>query len=145
MGMPVAPTYDQDGWRARTNVPDPTGVNTAFDAGDAAEDIDWTQDTDVLFRARVIVKQTNAAATSHADMATEFTLQYNNGDVEWLNVGAVGGGTEDVDFANASGFADGDDTTSLLTTDTNNFVTGDGVENDTVSDNRTCRDYPRFV
>jgi hypothetical protein len=136
MGMPEPPSYAQDGFRARTNVPDPSGINTAFDAGDAGWDVDWTQDTDELFRVRIIVKQTNAIADVTGDLATEFILQYNNGGAGWNNVGAVGGDTEDVQFIAASGFADGDNTTQL-DPGGGSFVTGDGMENDTKSDTIT--------
>jgi len=132
MGMPVAPSFDQDGWRARTNVPDPSGVNTAFDGGDAAKDADWTQDTDELFRVRFVIKQTDNSAVSDSNTTTEFILQYNNTGAGWNNVGAVGGGTADVDFVSATGFADGDNTTQVI--DSGTFVTGDGKETDTRTD-----------
>lgn len=137
MGMPVAPAFDQDGWRTRTNVPDPSGVNAAYDGGDDAANTDWTQDADVLFRTRLVVKQTVSTAINHADLITNFILQYNNTTAGsgWVNVGAVGGDVEDVQFIAASGFADGDNTTQLVGGGT--FVTGDGVENDTASDNVT--------
>lgn len=135
MGKPVAPTYDQDGFRARTNVKDPAGVNAAFDAGDAAKDADWTQDVDELIRVRLVVKQTNAAAANHDDLITEFILQYNNGGAGWNNVGAVGADVEDVQFIAATGFADGDDTTQVIGAGT--FVTGDSIEVDSPSDSVT--------
>ncbi len=140
MGMPVAPTFDQDGWRARTSVTDPSGVNTAFDAGDAAKDADWTQVVDQLIRVRFVVKQTNSAAEAHGDMATEFILQYNNSGAGWLDVGAVGGGTEDVDFVAATGFTDGDNTTDVIGGAGGSFRTGDSMETDTPSDTVTFTD-----
>jgi hypothetical protein len=87
MGMPVAPTFDIDGYRARTNVKDPTGVDAAFDAGDAAFNTTWTQPVDELIRVRFVIKQTNAAAESHSDLTTNFILQYENTTqgTGWLN------------------------------------------------------------
>lgn len=41
-------------------------------------------------------------------------------------MGGIGVGSEDVDFANATGFADGDNTTQLI--GAGSFVTGDGLE-----------------
>jgi len=138
MGMPVAPTFDQDGYRGRTNVTDPTGVDTAFDAGDTAKDTNFTWDVDTLLRMRFVVKQTNSSATTHGDLITEFILQYNNGGVGWNDVGTVGGGTEDVDFVSASGFADGDNTGQVIGSGSN--VTGDSMETNTASDSITFTD-----
>lgn len=129
MGMPQAPSFDQDGWRARTNVPDPSGINAAFDVGDASKDADWTQDTDILFRVRFVIKQTDATAASHSNIITQFILQYNNSTAGWNDVGAVGGGTEDVDFILADGFTDGDNTTQVI--DSGTFRTGKGKETNT--------------
>lgn len=128
MGMPVLPLFDYDGFRVRDNVTDPSGVNAAFDGGDTALNTDWTQTVDELFRFRSLIKQTEAALEA-SDNVTELLLQYENNTAAagvWNAVGAVGGGTEDVDFVSATGFADGDNTTQILGAGT--FVTGDGME-----------------
>ena len=127
MGMPVAPTFDQDGFRFRDNVPDPSGVDAAFDAGDTAANSNPTLEVDTLYRVRLLVKQTNGSAVNHADLTTEFLIQYNNGGAGWNDFGAVGGGTEDIDFASATGFADGDNTTTQRL-GSGTQVTGDGME-----------------
>jgi hypothetical protein len=134
--MPENPSYDQDGFRARTSVKDPTGVNTAFDAGDAAEDTDWSQNVDELIRVRLVVRQTNGAADVTGDLATEFLLQYRTNSGTWTDVGAVGGDVEDVQYIASSGFADHDNTTELLTT-FGTFATGDGLETNVATDTIT--------
>jgi hypothetical protein len=138
MGMPVAPAYTFNGFRARTNVTDPSGVNTAFDAGDTALNTNWTQTVDELIRWRGVIQQTVAGATAHADLITNFVLQYNNGGAGWNNVGAVGADVEDVQFIAATGFADGDNTTQVI--GSGSFVTGDSMENDTPSDDVSFTD-----
>ena len=104
MGMPEAPSYAQDGWRARTNVTDPSGINAAFDAGDVAVDTNWTQLTDTLFRVRIRIKQTNSIADVTGDLATELLGQYNNNGAGWNTIGAVGADVEDVQYAASTGF-----------------------------------------
>ena len=132
MGMPVEPTFDQDGFRGRTNVPDPSGLNAAFDGSDAAKDADFSYDVDTILRLRLVIKQTNAATTNAIDSTTEFIFQYNNTGAGWINIGAVGGGSEDVDFVASTGFADHDNTTQLFGSAT--FETGDGLETNAISD-----------
>ena len=138
MGMPIAPTYDQDGFRGRTNVPDPSGINAVFDGSDAAKDTNFSFDVDTIFRLRLVIKQTNVLAEAHDDLTTEFIFQYNNSGVEWLDIGAVGGGSEDVDFVASTGFADHDNTTQVIGAGT--FVVGDGLETNAISDSVTFTD-----
>ena len=119
MGHVVNGTYDQDGWRARTNVKDPSGVNAAFDSGDAAKDADWTQAVDELFRVRFIIKQTTS--TADANLQKQFRLEYNINGTGWnpvTNSSAV--------FAKDANFTNHDDTTQLIGSGT--FVTGDGID-----------------
>lgn len=130
MGMPVEPVYDHGAYRARTNDPDPSGVDAAFDAGDVAQDTPWTQDVDTLIRVRMRVDQTEATAVNNVNMATEFLLQYENNTADpgtWNDVGAVGGDVEDVQYIAATGFANGDNTTTARIGATS-LVTGDGRE-----------------
>ncbi len=126
MGQPVAPNFDWDGYRGRTAVPDPSGVDAAFDGSDVAANTGWTQTVDQLIRVRAVIKQTVTGIVNHANTSTEFLLQYNNSSAGWLDVGVVGGGSEDVDFASATGFADTDATAGLLGGGTN--VAGQGME-----------------
>ncbi len=137
MGQPVAPLYDLDGFRGRDNVPDPSGVDAAFDAGDTAFNTGWTQTTGQLIRFRMVVKQTVGTAVNHNNLVTEFILQYENATAGggFLDVGAVGGGSEDVDFAAATGFADGDNTAQVIGSGTN--VAGDSMETNAASDSIT--------
>lgn len=106
MGMPVAPTFvfPTNGFRFRDNVPDPSSADAAFDAGDAAAGTDLTLLVDTLMRVRILLQQTNAAATStHADMDQEFNIQYRintgGGFGSWTNIGAIGTTAEAVIFA----------------------------------------------
>lgn len=124
MGKPVAPAFDQDAFRARTNVPNPL-LNAAFDAGDAALNANWAQDVDVLIRVRFVIQQTVAGASNHDNTDTEFLLQYNKNGGGWNDVAAIGADTDPVQYMNAV-FTDGDNTTQLLGSGT--FVAGDGVE-----------------
>lgn len=115
MGKPIAPVFDQDGFRGRDNVPDPSGVDAAFDAGDTAANTNFSYDADTILRMRLVVKQTEATAINHDALITEFIIQYDiDQAASWSDVGAVGGGTEGVDFIEATGFADGENTTLLL-------------------------------
>lgn len=139
MGMPVAPAFDFDTFRARTNVPDPSGVDAVFDAGDAIAGADWTQTVDQLIRIRVLVQQTNVLAENHDAQTTEFLLQYNNSGVEWLAVGAVGADVEDVQYIAATGFANGDNTTTARL-GSGTLVTGDGREVAGATDSVTFTD-----
>ena len=131
MGKAVQALYDQDSFRGRTNVPDPSGVNAAFDAGDAGVNDNWTQDVDTLFRIRFLIQQT--VATANNNIATEFLVQYNKNGGGWTDVAVQSAVTDAVRYANGD-FADGDDTTQLV--GSGSFVTGDGVEvtpTDTIS------------
>ncbi len=128
MGMPVEPVYDQTDFRARTAVPDPSGIDAAFDGSDVAVNTDWDQLIDELIRVRFVVKQTEALAINSSDLTTAFLLQYENvTDVSgWVTVGAVGGDVEDVQYIAATGFANHDNTAGLLGAGTN--IAGDGLE-----------------
>lgn len=138
MGMPENPVYVQNGNRWRDNVPDPSGVNTAFDGGDAAAQAtvsDYPVDT--LIRGRIVIQQTSAIYTSQpTDGQTEFIVQFDtNGNDTWVDVGAVGADAVAIDFISASGFADGDDTTQLV--GGGSFDTGDSMETNVKSDTIT--------
>lgn len=135
MGMPEAPVYDLEEFRARTSVPDPSGINTAFDGSDAALNADWSQPVDQLIRIRFTIDQENAIADVTDDLATEFILQYNNSGGGWNTVGAVGADVEDVQYIAAIGFADHDNTTQVIGAGT--FVTGDGLETNVATDTVT--------
>ncbi|NOR90829.1 MAG: hypothetical protein GQ524_11325 [Anaerolineales bacterium] len=124
MGKAVVAVYTQIGFRARTNVPDPAALNTAFSAGDASLNSDFTWDVDTLIRVRFIVSQSELTANNN--MATEFALQYNRNATTWEPIGAIGGGTEAVDYAN-SNFTDGDNCTQLLSSPFP-YISGDGME-----------------
>lgn len=125
MGKPVEAAYDQATFRARTAVPDPAGVNTVFDGGDAAANANWVQAVDTIFRIRFVIQQTAAAANQN--LATEFALQYNYDGGGWNPVVAQGADTDPVQYVNATGMADGDNTTQILGGG-GTFITGDGVE-----------------
>lgn len=122
----VLPNYDQQAFRFRDGVPDPSGVNAAFDASDSAKNADTSLLIDTLYRVRFVVQQTNKSADDADDLATEFRLQYNNvtSGSGWANVGDEGTGTEGVEFDTPSGFGEGDATTQLLGTGT--FISGRG-------------------
>ena len=139
MGMPIAPTFDQGAYRWRDSVPDPSGVDAAFDAGDTAINTSADLDTDTLYRLRIRIDQTNASATTHDALTTEFLIQYNNGGAGWNDLGAVGADVEDVQYASATGFADGDNTTTSRLSATS-LVTGDGMEVAGASDSVTFTD-----
>ena len=141
MGMPVEPVFSQLTFRGRSSVPNPTGINAAFDAGDPAIGGDWTQDADTVFRVRFVILQSIILAANSADMTQEFALQYNYDGGGWNPVVAQGAGTDPVQFADGD-FADGDDTTQLV--GSAQFVTGDGVEV-TPSDTITFTDEPGVV
>lgn len=126
MGKPVDAAYDQDAFRGRTNVADPSGVNAAYDPGDAAINTNWTQLVDVLFRLRYVIQQT--VANANAGLTPTFSLQFNRNGTGWVAVGAQGAPSVAVRYADAAGFADADNTTQLL--GGGSFVTGDGVEVD---------------
>jgi hypothetical protein len=120
-----APTYSQAYYRFRDNVPDPTGVDAAFDAGDTAENNGATITTDSQFRLRIAIEQTNAEAyPSTGDLTTEFLLQYNH---EGGGYNTVTGSTP-VQFALCSGFANHDNTTTKRLSSANTLYTGDGLE-----------------
>ncbi len=131
MGQPVQPIFDFDGFRGRSAVPDPSGVDAAFDGSDVAANTGWDQDVDVLIRIRMLIKQTDAGMVNNTNTETEFILQYENFTQDagnWIDVGAVGGGTEDVDFVSATGFVDRVASEQLL--GSGNNVIGDGLETD---------------
>ena len=123
MGMPVAPTFDQDKFRARTAVPGPPDHDDAFDSGDAAADTNWSQPVDQQIRVRFVIQQTNAAAESHANLITNFLLQYNTNSGGWNEVGVHDADVEDVQFYDQTSISDGDPTeTQILGSGT--FVNG---------------------
>lgn len=129
MGMPVQEVLDLDSWRPRDNVPDPSGVDAAFDAGDTAANTAISYDVDTLLRIRFVIQQTEVTMICGDGNPTEFLIQYENNTQAagtWIAVGAVGGGSEDVDFDSATGFADDDTTGQLLGSGTN--VGGFGME-----------------
>ena len=136
MGVMVAPLYDQDSFRVRDNVIDPSGIDAVFDVGDSAKNADWTQLVDTLFRVRFLIQQTDAAANVIANLATEFALQWQNTTqaTGWSSV--FGGMNNHVGMSLSSGFADHDNiVTSRL--GSGSLVTGDGLETDTITDTVT--------
>ncbi len=125
----IAPEFDGDGFRWRDNVPDPSGVDAAFDAGDSAAGTDITWDVDTLIRLRMLIKQIIAKAGGHADMATSFLFQYNNvtQGSGWLTLGDEGTSVEDVICSLATGFVDSDNTT-VQRVGSGTFVNGESAE-----------------
>jgi hypothetical protein len=141
MGMPVEPVFSQLNFRGRTSVQNPTGINTAFDAGDAAAGADWTQDADTIFRVRYVILQSEITTANSVNTTQEFGLEYNYNGGGWTPVAAQGANTDPVQYADGD-FADGADTTQLI--GSAQFVTGDGVEV-TPSDTITFTDEPGVV
>jgi hypothetical protein len=125
MGMPEEPAYDQDAFRGRVAVPNPTGINAAFNGSDPATNANFTMDVDTTFRIRFVIQQTVAIAINTNNQATEFALQFNLAGGGWVNVAAQGVTTQAVAYADGD-FADGDNTTQLIGSGT--FIAGDGVE-----------------
>ncbi len=128
MGMPVQEVLDLDAWRPRDNVPDPSGVDATFDAGDTAANTAISYDVDTLLRIRLVIQQTEVTMICSDGNPTEFLIQYENATqaTGFIAVGAVGGGSEDCDFVSATGFADDDVTGTLLGSGTP--VDGFGME-----------------
>lgn len=119
-------------YRFRDNVPDPAGLNVAFDAGDAAQNSGATLSIDTLYRLRVSVDQVDPNARDSVSMKTVFLLQYNLAGGGWNDLGGETDLLEAVESDTSLQFTDGAATTELLT---NNFVylAGNGSNDNTTS------------
>ncbi|MHC4240155.1 MAG: hypothetical protein ACYSUC_10440, partial [Planctomycetota bacterium] len=105
------PVYVQTAFRIRRT--DNEGLNTAFDAGDPAENTNATIDAGVRFRVRFEVDETAGEGVN-----VTYKIQYNKNTTGWNDMRAIddAGGTEPIEVTWSSQYADGDATTDLLTT-----------------------------
>ncbi len=124
--MNFPPLYDQSSFRGRTAVPDPSGVDAAFDASDVAINTDWSQLLDEQFRVRFLIMQTASNASIAIDLATEFKFQWQNTTqaTGWVSDFSAG---NHVIMSLSSGFAD-NDATSTARLGSGTLVNGEGLE-----------------
>jgi hypothetical protein len=122
------PVYVQTAFRIRRT--DNEGLNTAFDAGDPAENTNATIDAGVRFRVRFEVDETAGEGVN-----VTYKIQYNKNTTGWNDMRAIddAGGTEPIEVTWSSQYADGDATTDLLTTAASTFEAGVGVEGNITS------------
>lgn len=80
-GMPEAAQWDQDTFRFRDSVRDPSSEDAAFDAGDSAAGTDytWVVGTDSIIRVRFLIQQTHSIADTNLAPVFELRYSYNSG------------------------------------------------------------------
>ncbi len=91
MGMPESPLWDQDTFRFRDGVTNPSSEDAAFDGSDSAANTNITHDVDTLLRCRFVIQQTNAIIDTGQAVAFELRFE-RNAIGGFLEVGTQGAG-----------------------------------------------------
>ena len=108
-------------------MPDPTGQDAAFDAGDAAAGTDVSSwDVDTLIRLRILMQQTNALAEATSELLPTVIIEYNHNSGGWTAVAAIAAVTDAVRFADGQPVDGADTVVQLIGSGT--FIDGEYLE-----------------